>query len=103
MNSNRFTIFRSLTLLRQLSLHAGLVEEAHADLASAKIDALLDHLHRGGCRGHRALVFSQFTGFLGKVRQRLGADGIPYCYLDGGPATAPRCCSASRKAPPRCS
>jgi hypothetical protein len=29
MNSNRFAIFRSLTLLRQLSLHAGLVDEAH--------------------------------------------------------------------------
>src|SRR5690349_17197549 len=33
--------------------------------------------------GHRALVFSQFTGFLGKVRERLDAEGIPYCYLDG--------------------
>ena len=71
MNSNRFTIFRSLTLLRQLSLHAGLVEEAHADLASAKIDALLGHLHEVAGGGHRALVFSQFTGFLGKVRERL--------------------------------
>jgi SNF2 family DNA or RNA helicase len=29
-------------------------------------------------------VFSQFTGFLGKVRERLEAEGIPYCYLDGG-------------------
>ena len=83
MNSNRFTIFRSLTLLRQLSLHAGLVDEAHADLASAKIDALLGHLHEVAAGGHRALVFSQFTGFLGKVRERLDADGIPYCYLDG--------------------
>ena len=33
--------------------------------------------------GHRALVFSQFTGFLGKVREQLDAAGIPYCYLDG--------------------
>ena len=33
MNANRFTIFRSLTLLRQLSLHAGLIDEAHASLA----------------------------------------------------------------------
>ena len=32
---------------------------------------------------HRALVFSQFTGFLREVRQRLDAEGIPYCYLDG--------------------
>jgi superfamily II DNA or RNA helicase len=82
-NSNRFAIFRSLTLLRQLSLHAGLVDEEHAGLASAKIDALLEHLGEVIGGGHRALVFSQFTGFLGKVRERLDADGIGYCYLDG--------------------
>jgi superfamily II DNA or RNA helicase len=83
MNSNRFAIFRSLTVLRQLSLHAGLVDEAHAGLASAKIDALLGQLREVAGGGHRALVFSQFTGFLGKVRERLEAEGIPYCYLDG--------------------
>ena len=83
VNANRFTIFRSLTLLRQLSLHAGLIDEAHASLASAKIDALLGQLHEVTGGGHRALVFSQFTGFLGKVRERLEAEGIPYCYLDG--------------------
>jgi superfamily II DNA or RNA helicase len=83
MNANRFTIFRSLTLLRQLSLHAGLVDDAHADLTSSKIDALLGHLREVTGGGHRALVFSQFTGFLGKVRARLDAEGMPYCYLDG--------------------
>jgi superfamily II DNA or RNA helicase len=83
MNSNRFTIFRSLTVLRQLSLHAGLVDAAHAGLASAKIDALLGQLHEVTGGGHRALVFSQFTGFLGKVRDRLEAEGMAYCYLDG--------------------
>jgi superfamily II DNA or RNA helicase len=89
MNSNRFTIFRSLTLLRQLSLHAGLVDEAHAGLASAKIDALLGQLAEVTGGGHRALVFSQFTGFLGKVRERLDAEGIPYCYLDGSTRDRP--------------
>jgi SNF2 family DNA or RNA helicase len=84
MNSNRFAIFRSLTVLRQLSLHAGLVDKAHAGLASAKIDALLGQLQEVTGGGHRALVFSQFTGFLGKVRERLEVEGIPYCYLDGG-------------------
>ena len=82
-NTNRFAIFRSLTLLRQLSLHAGLVDDEHDGLASAKIDTLLEHLAEVIGGGHRALVFSQFTGFLGKVRERLDADGIGYCYLDG--------------------
>jgi SNF2 family DNA or RNA helicase len=83
MDANRFAILRSLTLLRQLSLHAGLVDETHAGLASAKIDALLGQLHEVTGE-HRALVFSQFTRFLDKVRDRLEAEGIPYCYLDGG-------------------
>ncbi len=83
MDANRFAIFRSLTLLRQLSLHAGLVDEAHASLASAKIDALVGQLQEVTGGGHRALVFSQFTGFLAKVRERLEAEGIRYCYLDG--------------------
>ena len=83
LNANRFTILSSLTLLRQLSLHAGLVDEAHAELPSSKIDALLEQLGDVIGGGHRALVFSQFTGFLGKVRGRLDAAGVEYCYLDG--------------------
>jgi superfamily II DNA or RNA helicase len=83
MDANRFTIFRSLTLLRQLSLHAGLVDDEHGGLPSSKIDTLLGQLHDVVAGGHRALVFSQFTGFLGKVRDRLDGAGVPYCYLDG--------------------
>ena len=83
MNANRFTILRSLTLLRQLSLHAGLVDEAHYDLPCAKIEVLLEHLRDVAGGGHRALVFSQFTGFLRIVAERLDAEGIAYCYLDG--------------------
>ena len=83
LSHNRFTILRSLTLLRQLSLHAGLVDDAHADVPSSKLDALAEHLRDVTGGGHQALVFSQFTGYLGRVRARLDADGIEYCYLDG--------------------
>ena len=83
LQRNRFTILRSLTLLRQLSLHAGLVDGEHLDLPSSKIDALVEQLRNVIGGGHRALVFSQFTGFLGIVRERLSADGIGHCYLDG--------------------
>jgi superfamily II DNA or RNA helicase len=83
MNRNRFTIFRSLTLLRRLSLHPGLVDEQHRDLTSAKVDALLEQLADVVAGGHRALVFSQFTSFLGIVRAQLDAAGVAYCYLDG--------------------
>jgi hypothetical protein len=83
MNANRFTILRSLTLLRQLSLHAGLVDEDCYDLPCAKIDALLLQLRDVTEGGHRALVFSQFTSFLKMVAGRLDGAEVPYCYLDG--------------------
>ncbi len=83
MNANRFTILRSLTLLRQLSLHAGLVDPDHLEMPCSKIDALLEQLGEVVAGGHRALVFSQFTRFLDLVRWRLDEAGIRYCHLDG--------------------
>ena len=50
VDRNRFTILRSITLLRRLSLHPGLVADEHAQLGSAKIDTLLEQLVRGGRR-----------------------------------------------------
>ncbi|MFG1784497.1 SNF2-related protein [Rhodococcus oryzae] len=82
-DANRFTILQSLTLLRRLSLDASLIDETHASIASAKIDALLEQLEDVIDGGHRALVFSQFTGFLDRVRTRLDAEGVGYTYLDG--------------------
>ncbi len=83
VDGNRFTILRSLTLLRQLSLHAGLVDTQQDDVPCSKLDTLMDLLGEAVGGGHRALVFSQFTRFLERARQRLDAAGIPYCYLDG--------------------
>jgi len=89
VNHNRFTILRSLTLLRQLALHAALVDDEHGDMPSAKIDALLEQLEDVVGGGHRALVFSQFTRFLRLVRGRLEAAGVPCCYLDGSTVNRP--------------
>ncbi len=79
---NRYTALRSLTLLRQLCLDAGLID-VYADLPSAKADLLVERLRELINGGHRALVFSQFTRFLGKIRTRLAAEGLTCCYLDG--------------------
>ena len=81
---NRFTILRSITLLRQLSLHPALVDERGETLPCAKLGALSEQLGDVVGSGHRALVFSQFTGFLARVRDCLDREGIGYCYLDGG-------------------
>nr|WP_208383203.1 DEAD/DEAH box helicase [Modestobacter marinus] len=83
MSKNRMTIFRSLTLLRQLSLDPALIDPAYADVRASKTDAFLDQLREVVAEGHRVLVFSQFTRYLGAVRERLTAEGVDWVYLDG--------------------
>jgi SNF2 family DNA or RNA helicase len=80
---HRFEILKSLTILRQLALDPGLVDEEHRAVGSAKLDRLLDDLTQVVAEGHRALVFSQFTRYLARVRARLEAADIAYSYLDG--------------------
>ncbi|WP_141848129.1 SNF2-related protein [Lapillicoccus jejuensis] len=82
-DGNRIAIFRSLTLLRQLSLDPGLVDPAYDDVGSAKLDTLLEMLGPLLEEGHRVLVFSQFTSYLARARRRLEEAGIDYAYLDG--------------------
>ena len=83
MDKNRFIVFRSLTLLRMLSLDASLVDDKYSDIPSSKLDALFEQLDDVIAEGHRALIFSQFTSFLGKAAARLEQQGIEYAYLDG--------------------
>lgn len=83
VDKNRFAIFKSLTTLRMLSLDASLVDAKYASSPSSKLDVLFDHLQDVVAEGHRALIFSQFTSFLGKAAERLDAAGIEYAYLDG--------------------
>ncbi len=95
-DKNRFTILRSITVLRQLSLHPGLVSDADAAVPCAKLDALMEQISEVEAGGHRALVFSQFTSFLGLVRARLEAAGIGYSYLDGSTRSRGRVVDAFR-------
>ncbi|KAA1428859.1 DEAD/DEAH box helicase [Nocardioides antri] len=80
---NRVAIFSALTKLRQLALDPALVDPAHDTVGSAKLDLLVEHLEEITAEGHRALVFSQFTSFLTRVRARLATEGIGATYLDG--------------------
>lgn len=84
MDKNRFTIFQSLTLLRRLALDAALIDpEAYAGVSSVKCDYLVQQLPGLLEKGHRVLVFSQFTGYLKSISARLAEEGIGHLYLDG--------------------
>ncbi len=79
---HRFRILAILTRLRQLACHVGLVDESW-DGPSAKLELLLQTVHELIDEGHRALIFSQFTSFLAKIRETLQEAGVSFQYLDG--------------------
>ena len=98
LDGNRMAVLRALTALRQLALDPALVDDEYAGLASsAKVDALVEQLGELADEGHRALVFSQFTGFLAVVRRRLEEEGIGYEYLDGSTRNRPERITAFRE------
>ncbi|KAM9862596.1 DEAD/DEAH box helicase [Leucobacter sp. BZR 635] len=83
LDRKRFTVFRSLTLLRMLALDASLIDPQYEGLPSAKLDALTEHATALSGEGRRTLVFSQFTSFLDRARARLEAAGVRTVTLDG--------------------
>ncbi len=81
---NRFTILRSLVILRMLSLSAVLVDsEKYSGIQSAKIDALMDYVEELLSENHKAIIFSQFTSFLALIKEAFVSRKIPFSYLDG--------------------
>ncbi|WP_313811383.1 SNF2-related protein [Glutamicibacter sp.] len=82
VDSNRFKILQSLTLLRQLALDPSLVDEGHGP--SAKLELLREMIIDAVAEGHKVLIFSQFTSFLSKAREVAEELGIEHGYLDGG-------------------
>ncbi|KYH43368.1 DEAD/DEAH box helicase [Branchiibius sp. NY16-3462-2] len=82
--ANRIAILASLTRLRQLALDPSLVDEEYAARElPAKLAFLVEQIQEVSAEGHRALVFSQFTRFLGRARDALEIAGLSTSYLDG--------------------
>jgi superfamily II DNA or RNA helicase len=72
----------ALLRLRQAACHAELVPGQHAT-SSSKIERLLEALEEAASDGHKALVFSQWTGLLDLVEPHLQSAGIRFTRLDG--------------------
>ncbi|MDN5693097.1 MAG: DEAD/DEAH box helicase, partial [Micrococcaceae bacterium] len=83
MDGNRFTIFKSLTLLRMLALAPQIVDEQYASVPSSKLERFLDDLTEVIAEGHRVIVFSQFTSFLRVIAEELDHLEVDHAYLDG--------------------
>jgi superfamily II DNA or RNA helicase len=82
-------ILAEITRLRRACCNPALID-AGVGVPSGKLDAFLDLAQELIRNRHRALVFSQFVGHLGLVREALDARGTRYEYLDGSTPSAER-------------
>ncbi|NJK89808.1 MAG: DEAD/DEAH box helicase [Myxococcales bacterium] len=83
LDASRLQVLEALLRLRQAACHPGLLDPSRIDEPSAKLDFLLERVQALAERGHKSLVFSQFTGLLRVVDRALRARGIEAAYLDG--------------------
>ncbi len=87
--ASRGEVLAAITQLRQICGHPALCLSQFAG-KSGKLEMLMDLLSSALMEGHRVLLFSQFTGMLRIIRQRLVDEGIESLYLDGETPTAER-------------
>ncbi|MBZ9686545.1 DEAD/DEAH box helicase [Clostridium estertheticum] len=80
--NSKIEILSYITKLRQLCLDPTVLMNDYSG-GSAKIEALVELLHKSIEEGHRVLVFSQFTSVLKNIQKRLKVEKISFSYLDG--------------------
>jgi superfamily II DNA or RNA helicase len=85
----RFRVLAEIMRLRRLACHPRL-DDATSQVPSSKLETFLELVAELRESGHRALVFSQFTGHLALVQEALRARSVPYLYLDGKTPVAQR-------------
>lgn len=85
----KIALFAALTRLRQLACDVRLVDASYEG-RSSKITRAVELCAELAQEGNRALVFSQFTQFLGHLRPELEAAGLRVAYLAGETPTAKR-------------
>lgn len=83
IDKSQLTILQGLMKLRQIcDSPAILNEEDKYPNHSIKLDELAREI-KENIGEHKALVFSQFLGMLGLIREKLQEEGIAYEYFDG--------------------
>ena len=88
IQKSQLTILQGLMKLRQICDSPAILNEKDKfENHSIKLDELVRELTEG-IGSHKALVFSQFLGMLGLIRERLIELKIPFEYFDGS-TTAP--------------
>lgn len=90
MERSQLSILTGLMKLRQIcDSPAILNEDEKYENNSVKIDELVRELTEN-TGNHKALVFSQFLGMLGLIKDELEKQNIPYVYFDGSTSSTER-------------
>ncbi len=83
---SRMIVLNALLRLRQICCDLRLLkldEAKFTDEHSGKLELFGELLEEAIDGGHRVLVFSQFVSMLALLREKLAADKMEFCYLDG--------------------
>src|SRR5438552_18434658 len=83
---SKMIVLNALLRLRQICCDLRLLKLENAEFtddSSGKLAMFGELLEEAMDGGHRVLVFSQFTTMLGLLKDRLTAENIEFCYLDG--------------------
>ncbi len=82
---SRMVVLTALLRLRQICCDLRLLklENTNFSNASGKLEMFGELLEEVIDGGHRLLVFSQFVGMLTLLKEKLAAEKIEFCYLDG--------------------
>lgn len=85
LQKSRMVVLNTLLRLRQICCDLRLLKLENIDptSASGKLDLFGELLEEALDGGHRVLVFSQFVSMLKLIEERLKAEELDYCYLDG--------------------
>lgn len=86
LGKHRMEALETLLRLRQLCCHPLLVSslmEEKENPPSSKLELLLDEVETILSEGHKALIYSQFTGMLQLVKQAFNERQWKFVYLDG--------------------
>ena len=90
VDRSQLTILQGLMKLRQIcDSPAILNEDSEYENHSVKLDELTREITEN-VGDHKVLIFSQFLGMLGLIRERLKNLNIPFEYFDGGTSTSER-------------
>jgi non-specific serine/threonine protein kinase len=90
IDKSQLTILQGLMKLRQICDSPAIMnEKEQMPNVSVKLDELTREITEN-IGNHKALIFSQFLGMLGLIRQRLTELGVKFEYFDGSTSATDR-------------